>query len=101
MKEYLKYRSNPEAEDPALQTAKASPQTTMETKAPTAIAKKRPAFGLQIPLKPDPGKTQNTQAPPPNNKPKQAFVYERPTLPDRKPKFPANWPGRTDKKPKR
>ncbi len=31
---------------------------------------------------------------------KPVFVYERPTLPDRKPKLPANWPGRQDKKPK-
>jgi len=37
----------------------------------------------------------------PNNPNKRAFVYERPTLPDRKPKFPANWTGKPDKKPKR
>jgi hypothetical protein len=32
---------------------------------------------------------------------KPVFVYERPTLPDRKPKFPANWAGQPDKKPKK
>jgi hypothetical protein len=37
----------------------------------------------------------------PGNPNKRAFVYERPTLPDRKPKFPANWAGKQDKKPKR
>jgi len=32
---------------------------------------------------------------------KRGFVYERPTLPDRKPKLPANWAGKPNKKPKR
>jgi hypothetical protein len=36
----------------------------------------------------------------PNNPNKRAFVYERPTLPDRKPKFPANWADKPNKKPK-
>src|SRR5467141_3418347 len=36
----------------------------------------------------------------PSNRGKRAFVYERPTLPDRKPKLPANWAGKPDKKPK-
>ncbi len=36
----------------------------------------------------------------PNNPNKRAFVYERPTLPDRKPKFPANWEDKPNKKPK-
>jgi hypothetical protein len=36
----------------------------------------------------------------PSNPNKRAFVYERPTLPDRKPKFPANWADKPNKKPK-
>ena len=45
------------------------------------------------------GQVQGTPTTPsnPNNR---AFVYERPTLPDRKPKLPANWAGKSDKKPK-
>ena len=46
------------------------------------------------------GEVQGAPAAPGNSN-KRAFVYERPTLPDRKPKFPANWTGKPDKKPKR
>jgi hypothetical protein len=45
------------------------------------------------------GEVQETPAAP--GSPVKRFVYERPTLPDRKPKFPANWAGKPDKKPKR
>jgi len=47
-----------------------------------------------------PGQAQGTPAAP-GDPSKRAFVYQRPTLPDRKPKFPANWTGKPDKKPKR
>jgi hypothetical protein len=57
----------------------------------------RPA---QNPMKPMPTPSPAGQAPEvPDNPNKPRFVYERPTLPDRKPKLPANWPGRQDKKP--
>jgi hypothetical protein len=45
------------------------------------------------------GQVQGTPGAP--GSPVKRFVYERPTLPDRKPKFPANWAGKPDKKPKR
>lgn len=45
------------------------------------------------------GQVQGTPAAP-SNPNKRAFVYERPTLPDRKPKFPANWADKPNKKPK-
>src|SRR6266481_1269576 len=57
----------------------------------------KPMIGPQ-----SPGPAGQTPAAPeaPSNPGKRAFVYERPTLPDRKPKFPANWAGKPDKKPK-
>jgi len=70
---------------------------------------KRSVRPAQEPMKPaqtplqtpaPPGQAQGTPAAP-GNPSKRAFVYERPTLPDRKPKFPANWAGKPDKKPKR
>src|SRR5712672_2071309 len=72
----------------------------------------KPIIGPQWPLKgapvmrkklkpAAPVQTAQPQAPPPASaEKKRAFVYERPTLPDRKPKFPANWAGKQDKKPK-
>jgi hypothetical protein len=72
---------------------------------PRAIAKPlpsnfKPMIGPQWPLKTGPMPGQPAQAKgPQGNKP--VFVYERPTLPDRKPKLPANWAGKQDKKPKR
>ncbi len=97
MKDYLDYRANPEDAKKSGQAAKPAAQPVQE---PTPAAR-RPMFGFLRPKKSAPGK-QNAQVPSPSSdKPKPAFIYERPTLPDRKPKFPANWPGRQDKKPKR
>jgi hypothetical protein len=59
----------------------------------------KPMIGPQWPLKTEPGPSRPAPGGGPGKKP--VFVYERPTLPDRKPKLPANWPGRQDKKPKR
>jgi hypothetical protein len=58
----------------------------------------KPMIGPQWPLKTGPGASQPSQPGQQGKKP--VFVYERPTLPDRKPKFPANWAGQQDKKPK-
>jgi hypothetical protein len=68
----------------------------------------KPMIGPQWPLKTAPGmrpgapvqtaqKNTSEQTPPEK---RRGFVYERPTLPDRKPKFPANWADKPDKKPK-
>jgi hypothetical protein len=59
----------------------------------------KPMIGPQWPLKTEPGAAKPAQ--PGQHGKKPAFVYERPTLPDRKPKFPANWAGQQDKKPKK
>jgi hypothetical protein len=83
------------------------PQWPMKTipGAPRPVRSIRPA---KEPIKPvqtpaqtasPAGEVQETPAAP--GSPVKRFVYERPTLPDRKPKFPANWAGKPDKKPKR
>jgi hypothetical protein len=83
------------------------PQWPMKTipGAPRQVRSIRPA---EEPIKPvqtpaqtasPAGEVQETPAAP--GSPVKRFVYERPTLPDRKPKFPANWAGKPDKKPKR
>jgi hypothetical protein len=59
----------------------------------------KPMIGPQWPLKTAPGAA--LPAKPGQQGKKPVFVYERPTLPDRKPKFPANWAGQQDKKPKK
>jgi hypothetical protein len=59
----------------------------------------KPMIGPQWPLKTAPGESKRAQPGQQGKKP--VFVYERPTLPDRKPKFPANWAGQQDKKPKK
>ncbi len=76
----------------------------------------KPMIGPQWPLKTGPGQIKPVQWPrpapavqrpngpssaAPGNQKKPGFVYERPTLSDRKPKTPANWPGKQNKKPKR
>jgi hypothetical protein len=59
----------------------------------------KPMIGPQWPVKTAPGPSKPSQPGQQGKKP--VFVYERPTLPDRKPKFPANWAGQQDKKPKK
>src|SRR6266850_2917306 len=78
------------------------PQWPLKTVPGAARPVRRSFRPAQEPMKPAQTPVpagQTTEAPKNPNKP--AFVYERPTLPDRKPKLPANWPGRQDKKPKR
>jgi hypothetical protein len=96
------------------QKEKASPRQMARSKPavqtrPQAMAKPfsnmKPVMGPQWGMKTPPGvrpvaAPQATQTPTPPEK-KRAFVYERPTLPNRPPKFPANWAGQPDKKPKR
>jgi hypothetical protein len=80
-------------------------KSKQETSAQTKVAAKplsatfKPMIGPQWPLKTAPGAAM--PAKPGQQGKKPVFVYERPTLPDRKPKFPANWPGKQDKKPKK
>jgi hypothetical protein len=100
-------------------------QEPQQAKAKPLSANFKPMIGPQWPLKAVPGASRPVQrsvrptqdsskpaqtpgpsgqtpgAPGSSSNPgKRAFVYERPTLPDRKPKFPANWAGKPDKKPK-
>jgi len=87
------------------QKEKASPGRMEKSKqTPQVVAKPlspnfKPMIGPQWPLKTAPGAA--LPAKPGQQGKKPVFVYERPTLPDRKPKFPANWAGQQDKKPKK
>ena len=79
-------------------------KSRQETQKPQVVAKPlspnfKPMIGPQWPLKTEPAAT--LPAKPGQQGKKPVFVYERPTLPDRKPKFPANWAGKQDKKPKK
>src|SRR5712692_484678 len=95
LKLYLKERANPKPAKRSTQPAGDPPPAGNGTRPPGM----KPMPRTQWPLKPPPGPPQPVQdASAPGNK--KAFVYERPTLPDRKPKLPANWPGRQNKKPK-
>jgi hypothetical protein len=99
-KQYFAEGSKPEMKKKAKVPVKTQPQNGKGQLSPEI----KPMIGPQWPLKsplPQPPASQNSSAPASGNKKKQAFVYERPTLPDRKPKFPANWAGPQDKKPKR
>jgi hypothetical protein len=99
-KQYFQEGSKPEMKKKAKAAVKTQPQNGRGQLAPGM----KPIIGPQWPLKspqPLPQASQGPPAPAPGNKQKPAFVYERPTLPDRKPKFPANWPSAQDKKPKR
>jgi hypothetical protein len=95
LKGYFREKSIPKPGKKLTQTPKA---TGAVAKAPLSPNLK-PMIGPQWPLK-TPGAPAQP-APGGGQGKKPAFVYERPTLPDRKPKLPANWPGRQDKKPKR
>lgn len=76
-------------------TARAARQVTAKPLSPNF----KPMIGPQWPLKPIKGMAQPAAAPGSQGK-RPVFVYERPTLPDRKPKLPANWVGKQNKKPK-
>ena len=93
-------KSRPAAMKKAVQTVRATSPPTNGKQSPEMKSTIWPQW-LRKPVQkpPSPAPSQLPAAPGPANKP--AFVYERPTLPDRKPKLPANWPGRLGKKPKR
>jgi len=94
LKRYFKEKSSPAAVKKRAQEAKTPQQADKVPLSPNL----KPMIGPQWPLKTAPGATKS--APGGGQTKKPAFVYTRPTLPDRKPKLPANWPGRQDKKPK-
>jgi hypothetical protein len=80
------------------------PQWPIKTMPGASRPMQRSVRPAQKPIKPMPtpapaGQVQGAPTTPgnPNNR---GFVYERPTLPDRKPKLPANWAGKPNKKPK-
>jgi hypothetical protein len=95
VKRYFKEKASPAVVKRPLQTAKSPNQMAKIPLSPNL----KPMIGPQWPLKVEPGPVR--PAPGGGQAKKPLFVYERPTLPDRKPKLPANWPGRQDKKPKR
>ena len=80
-------------------------KSQQETQGQTNVAAKpvspnfKPMIGPQWPVKTAPG--TGLPSKPGQQGKKPVFVYERPTLPDRKPKFPANWAAQQDKKPKK
>ena len=96
VRRYFKEKSSPTV---VKKTAAAEKTQNQVAKVPLSPNLK-PMIGPQWPLKTGPGAQQEPAASGGQTK-KPVFVYERPTLPDRKPKLPANWPGRQDKKPKR
>ena len=107
LRRYRKERTGAGALEKSKQALQATPQIT-KNGLPSNM---KPMIGTQWPLKGASGTrksprpvapvpTTQPQNSPPTPEKKRAFVYERPTLPDRKPKFPANWAGKQDKKPK-
>lgn len=95
LKLYLKERANPKPAKRSAQPVPNPPASDNGARPPGM----KPMIGPQWPLKSANAPSRPVQDPGiPGNK--KAFVYERPTLPDRKPRLPANWPGRPNKKPK-
>jgi hypothetical protein len=96
LRHYRKEKTSPGR----MQKSKQSSQSPGKVVAKPLSPNFKPMIGPQWPLK-----TEEGIAPPPAKPGQQGkrpvFVYERPTLPDRKPKFPANWAGQQDKKPKK
>ncbi len=95
LKLYLKERANPKPAERFTQPALTQRPGDNGARPPGL----KPMLGTHWPLKSAPRPPQPVQDPGVPGY-KKAFVYERPTLPDRKPKLPANWPGRQNKKPK-
>jgi hypothetical protein len=94
LRKYFKEKSSPVLAKRSSLSAKAPEQADKVLLSPNL----KPMIGPQWPLKTEAGAGQ--AAPSGGSGKKPAFVYTRPTLPDRKPKLPANWPGRREKKPK-
>ena len=95
LKLYLKERANPKPAKRSTQPALTQRPGDNGARPPAL----KPMVGTHWPLKSAPRPPEPVQDPGVPGY-KKAFVYERPTLPDRKPKLPANWPGRQNKKPK-
>jgi hypothetical protein len=94
LRRYQKEKASPGRGDKANQSVQAPQKVVAKPLSPNF----KPMIGPQWPLKTGPGPSQPSQPGQQGKKP--VFVYERPTLPDRKAKFPANWAGKQDKKPK-
>ena len=95
LRRYQKEKASPGRMEKPKQSAQTPAQVVAKPLSPSF----KPMIGPQWPLKTAPGASQ--PAAPGQQGKKPVFVYERPTLPDRKPKFPANWAGQQDKKPKK
>jgi hypothetical protein len=93
-----RYRTE-QASPRRMEKSKQATQTQPRVVAKPLSTNFKPMIGPQWPLKTEPGAAKPAQPGQQGKKP--VFVYERPTLPDRKPKFPANWAGQQDKKPKK
>ena len=94
LRRYRKEQASPGGMERSKQAGQAPSKVIAKPLSPSF----KPMIGPQWPLKTAPGASQPSQPGQQGKKP--VFVYERPTLPDRKPKFPANWEGQRDKKPK-
>jgi hypothetical protein len=95
LRRYQKEKASPGWMKKSKQEAQTAGQVVAKPLSPNF----KPMIGPQWPLKTAPGASKPAQPGQQGKKP--VFVYERPTLPDRKPKFPANWAGKQDKKPKK
>jgi hypothetical protein len=95
LRRYQKEKASPTG----MEKSKQATQTQPKVVAKPLSESFKPMIGPQWPLKTEPGAAKPAQPGQQGKKP--VFVYERPTLPDRKPKFPANWAGQQDKKPKK
>jgi hypothetical protein len=80
--------------------SKQASQAATEVNARPLSPNFKPMIGPQWPLKTPSGIAPASRPPGPLGK-RPVFVYERPTLPDRPLKFPANWAGEQNKKPKK
>ena len=95
LRRYQKEKTSPRGMEKSKQAAQTQAQVVAKPLSPNF----KPMIGPQWPLKTAPGAAKPAQPGQQGKKP--VFVYERPTLPDRKTKFPANWAGKQDKKPKK
>jgi hypothetical protein len=101
LRRYQKEKASPRQMEKSRQAVQTPPRVMAKSLSGNSKPMTRPQWGPKTaPAARPAAAAQTTQTPTPPEK-KRAFVYERPTLPDRPPKFPANWAGQPDKKPKR
>ena len=93
LRRYQKEKAGPER----MEKSKQAGQTQAQVAAKPLSQNFKPMIGPQWPLKTERGAAKPAQPGQQGKKP--VFVYERPTMPERPPKFPANWAGKQDKKP--